>query len=68
MKILRTLSLILAASLALANAPAWATDSHDYAKDEYAIIRTGLAPDKLKSLASHADPEVEGNQGPINAT
>ena len=63
MKILRTLSLILAASLALANAPAWATDSHDYAKDEYAIIRTGLAPDKLKSLASHADPEVEGNQG-----
>jgi hypothetical protein len=63
MKILRTLSLILAALLALAATPARATDSHDYAKDEYAIIRNGLAPDKLKSLASHADPEVEGNQG-----
>ena len=43
--------------LALAVAPARATDSHDYAKGEYAIIRDGLAPDKLKSLASHGDGE-----------
>jgi hypothetical protein len=63
MKPCLTFLLILAALLALANAPARATDSHDYAKGEYAIIRNGLAPDKLKSLASHADSEVEGNQG-----
>jgi hypothetical protein len=47
--------LILAALLALAIAPARATDEHTYARDEYAIIRDGLAPDKQKSLASHAD-------------
>ncbi len=35
--------------------PVRATDSHDYAKDEYAIIRDGLSPDKQKSLASHGD-------------
>ena len=56
----RALWSILASLLALAAAPARATDSHDYAKDEYAIIRDGLAPDKRVSLASHADPEAEG--------
>jgi hypothetical protein len=57
----RALWSILASLLALAAAPARATDSHDYAKDEYAIIRDGLAPDKRVSLASHADPEAEGD-------
>jgi hypothetical protein len=51
----RARSLILAALLALAIAPARATDVHTYAKGEYAIIRDGLSPDKHKSLASHAD-------------
>ena len=52
-----TLSAILAAALALAAAPVFATDSHDYAKNEYAIIRDGLAPDKKMSLASHGEGE-----------
>jgi hypothetical protein len=51
----RTLPLILAALFALAIVPARATDEHDYAKGEYAIIRDGLAPDKQKSLASHGE-------------
>ena len=45
---------ILTTFLALAVCPAGATDSHDYAKDEYAIIRDGLAPNKQMSLASMA--------------
>jgi hypothetical protein len=49
----RALLLILAAPFACAIAPARATDEHEYAKGEYAIIRDGLAPDKHKSLASH---------------
>ncbi len=53
----RTLSAMLAALLALVIAPARATDTHDYAKGEYAIIRDGLAPDGRKSLASHGDGE-----------
>ena len=57
MKSRPTISAILAALLACAIAPASATDSHDYAKDEYAIIRDGLAPDKHVSLASHGDGE-----------
>jgi hypothetical protein len=55
MKIHHVLSAILAALLALAVTPARATDEHDYARGEYAIISDGLAPDKLKSLAAHAD-------------
>jgi hypothetical protein len=51
----RALLLILAALFACAIAPAEATDEHEYAKGEYAIIRDGLAPDKHKSLASHGD-------------
>jgi hypothetical protein len=51
----RALLLILAALFACAIAPARATDEHEYAKGEYAIIRDGLAPDKRKSLASHGD-------------
>jgi len=47
----------LAAIIALGLAPARATDSHDYAKDEYAIIRDGLAPSKQMSLASHGADE-----------
>lgn len=53
----RRLPVILAALLALALAvvPARATDEHDYARGEYAIIRDGLSPDQTKSLASHGD-------------
>jgi hypothetical protein len=43
------------ALFACAIAPARATDEHEYAKGEYAVIRDGLAPDKHKSLASHGD-------------
>ena len=55
MKPRRTLLALLTALLALAVAPARATDEHQYAKGEYAVIRDGLAPDKTKSLASHGD-------------
>src|SRR5882757_3491079 len=61
MKSIRTLFAALAAFLALAAAPACATDEHDYARDEYAIIRDGLAPNRQMSLASHADPESDGH-------
>ena len=57
MKARHTLSAILAAILTLAAAPVRATDSHDYAKNEYAIIRDGLAPDRKLSLASHGEGE-----------
>ena len=52
---------ILAAFLALAASPVRATDSHDYTRDEYAIIRDGLAPNEHLSLASHADPDAEAS-------
>jgi hypothetical protein len=55
MKIPHIISAMLAALLALEIAPASATDTHDYAKDEYAIIRDGLSPDRQKSLATHGD-------------
>jgi hypothetical protein len=48
---------VLAALLAFALAPARATDTHDYAKGEYAIIRDGLSPDQRLSLAAHGDGE-----------
>lgn len=55
MKNRRLLPSLLAALVALAVAPARATDSHDYARGEYAIVRDGLSPDKHLSLASHGD-------------
>ena len=58
---MKSLRVLLAAFLALAVTPARATDEHDYARDEYAIIRDGLAPNKQMSLASHADPESDGH-------
>jgi hypothetical protein len=58
----RVLSIAFAACLALPVIPAGATDSHDYAKDEYAIIQDGLAPDKRLSLAAHG----EGDGGTDN--
>jgi hypothetical protein len=58
---MKSVRVLLAALLALAAAPAGATDEHDYASDEYAIIRDGLAPNKQMSLASHADPESDGH-------
>lgn len=52
------LSLILASLVAFAIAPAHATSNYGYAKDEYVIIRDGLAPNKKISLASHGDGEL----------
>lgn len=48
---------MLAALLALAVTPARATDNHEYAKGEYAIISDGLAPNQRLSLASHGEGE-----------
>jgi len=55
MKVSCILSALLAALVPFAVMPARATSEHDYAKDEYAIIRDGLAPNKQVSLASHGD-------------
>jgi hypothetical protein len=49
-------SLAIAACLALA--PALATSNHQYGKDEYGIIRGGLAPNRQVSLASHGEGEL----------
>lgn len=57
MRYLRALFAFVTTILAFAAAPARATDTRDYAKDEYAIIRGGLAPDKEVSLAAHGDGE-----------
>ena len=54
----RPLFAAVAALLALAATPAHATDNHEYAKDEYAIISGGLAPNKQMSLASHGEGEL----------
>jgi hypothetical protein len=55
MKISCILSVVLTSLLALAAAPAGATNEREYAKGEYAIIRDGLAPDQKMSLAAHGD-------------
>ena len=48
--------------VALAISPSRATSNHEYAKDEYAVIREGLAPNKKMSLASHGEGELgDGN-------
>ena len=57
MKSNRTLWTAIAAMLMLAVSPAGATDNHEYAKDEYAVISDGLAPNKHLSLASHGEGE-----------
>jgi hypothetical protein len=57
----RILFATLATFLALAVSPARATDEHDYARDEYGIIRDGLAPNGRMSLAAHADPQSGGH-------
>ena len=49
---------ILSTFLALAASPARATDNHEYAKGEYAIISDGLAPNKRLSLAAHGEGEL----------
>ena len=51
------LGFIFAAPIALAAAPVRATSEHDYSSGEYAIIRDGLSPDRLMSLAAHGDGE-----------
>jgi hypothetical protein len=55
MEICRPLLTVVAALLAFVIAPACGTDTHEYARGEYAIIRDGLSPDKRMSLASHGD-------------
>ena len=57
MRYLRALFAFVTTFLAFAAAPARATDTHHFAKDEYAVIRDGLAPDKQVSLAAHGDGE-----------
>jgi hypothetical protein len=47
--------ILVAALVPFAVLPARATSEHDYARDEFAIIRDGLAPNKQVSLASHGD-------------
>ncbi len=61
MEIRRILLAVPAALLALGGAPARATSVHDYAKDEYAIIRNGLAPSGRLSVASHGEGELGGD-------
>lgn len=53
----RIILTVLAAAITLGLTPACATDEHTYGKDEYAVIRDGLSPDKKMSLASHGDGE-----------
>ncbi len=50
--------LTVAALLAVGLASADATDNHEYAKDEYAIISDGLAPNKRLSLAARGEGEL----------
>ena len=57
----RALLPILAVLFALGPAPARATDTHDYGKDEYAIIHDGVAPNKRLSLAAHGDGDGGGD-------
>jgi hypothetical protein len=52
------ISLAAAASVAFAIAPVRATSNYEYKKDEYALIRGGLAPNKRLSLASHGNGEL----------
>lgn len=50
--------LILTVALALdASAPAFATSEHQYAKDEYAILDGGRAPNGKLSVAAHGEGE-----------
>src|SRR3954470_18537064 len=59
---LRSLFVAAAISLSLVGPPACATDNHEYARNEYAIISDGLAPNKRLSLASHGEGELgDGN-------
>jgi hypothetical protein len=53
----RTILAAFAVALLTCIAPVRATDSHDYGRNEYPIIRDGLAPNKRFSLATHGDGE-----------
>jgi hypothetical protein len=55
----RFVMLLAAATLvAFAIEPGHATSNYEYDKHEYALIRDGLAPNKLMSLASHGNGEL----------
>ena len=58
----RSLVSTFTALLVLTVSPACATDTHEYAEDEYAVISDGVAPDGRLSLASHG----EGESGATN--
>src|SRR5258708_22481628 len=62
MKTRRILSALVTSLLAFAIAPAGATNEHEYAKGEYAIIRHGLAPNEKMSLAAHGDGDGDGGR------
>lgn len=56
--------IFLAAFLTMlaALSPAWGTSEHQYAKNEYAVVRDGRAPNGRLSLASHGEGEMgDGN-------
>jgi hypothetical protein len=48
---------VIAILVCLVAAPAGATSVRDYKKNEYLVIRNGLAPSKQLSLAAHGDGE-----------
>jgi hypothetical protein len=52
------LSLAMTVLAAFESASARATSNHEYGKDEYAVIRDGLSPNKQMSLASHGEGEL----------
>jgi hypothetical protein len=55
MSIFRRSSAILAIAVAFALSPLCAADNRDRSKDEYAVIRDGLAPNGKLSLAAHGE-------------
>ena len=54
----RIIMVVVIVLLASPVVPSRATSNHQYAKDEFAVIRDGLAPNKKVSLASHGEGEL----------
>jgi hypothetical protein len=57
----RAISAAFAVALFTWIAPVRATDSHDYGRNEYAVIHDGLAPNGRFALAAHGDGEGGAN-------
>ena len=51
------IAIVVAIALACALAPLRAADNGDRGKDEYTVIRDGLAPNRQLSLAAHAESD-----------